>query len=322
MSFSIIGTGSALPKQVVTNKDLEELVETSDEWITSRTGIHERRVCTSESVTDLAVSAAQNALLNAGCSSSELDLIICATISADFATPSLACLLQMKLGASCPAFDVNAACTGMIYAMDIADGYFARKPDQKILIVAADGLSRLIDWKDRSTCVLFGDGAAAAVLGRGDGLLAIEIGAEGKQDPLYAPAGWGNSPFHKAMEESPYFKMDGQEVFRFAVSSMVASVKSVLTAANLTVDDMDYLLPHQANSRILDAAKTRLKIGDGKCLSNIALRGNTSAAGVGILLDEMNREGKFQKDDVLVLTAFGGGLTTGACVLRWDQKTK
>ena len=319
MSFSILGTGSALPERVIANRDLEQLVETSDEWITSRTGIRERRVCTTETVTDLATEAAEKALSCAEISATDLDLIICATISADFATPSLACLLQMRLGATCPAFDVNAACTGLIYAMDIAAGYFARKPDQKILIVAADGLSRLIDWKDRSTCVLFGDGAGAVVLGKGEGLLAIEIGAEGKKDPLYAPIGWGNSPFHEKMEESPYFKMDGQEVFRFAVSSMVQSVKSVLEEAELTTEDMNYLLPHQANSRILEAARNRLKITEDKCLSNIAFRGNTSAAGVGILLDEMNRQGKFHKNDVLVLTAFGGGLTTGACVVRWDR---
>jgi 3-oxoacyl-[acyl-carrier-protein] synthase-3 len=216
---------------------------------------------------------------------------------------------------------VSAACTGFLYGLDIAASYFARKPQQKILLVGADAMSRMVDWQDRSTCVLFGDGAGAAVLGPGEDLLNIQLTAQGDIAPLYVPNGWGNSPFHQAEEQpqAPYLVMDGQEVFRFAVTSMVQTVERVLADAGLTKDDVDYLIPHQANIRIIDAAVHRLKLPQERCLTNIALRGNTSAACVAILLDESNRAGRLQKGDILVLTAFGGGLTTGACVLRWNK---
>ena len=319
MSFCILGTGSALPSRIITNDDLSQMVDTSDEWIRTRTGITERRVCTTETITDLAFQAAQKALADSGCSADELDLIICATISADYATPSMACTLQMQLGATCPAFDLNAACTGFIYALDVAAGYFSRRPDQKILVVAAEAMSRLVDWQDRGTCVLFGDGAGAAVLGKGEDLLAIQIGAKGNITSLYAPNGWGNSPFRSETMAKSYLHMDGQEVFRFAVTSMVQTVEHVLAEANLTKEDIAYLIPHQANIRILDSAVNRLNLPQEKCLTNIAKRGNTSAACVAILLDEANQAGKFKKGDLLAMTAFGGGLTTGACILRWSK---
>lgn len=321
MSFTILGTGSALPERIVTNEELSRMVDTSDDWIRSRTGIGQRRVCSNESLTDLAYQAALQALEDSRCQANELDLIICATISADYATPSLACVLQMRLGARCPAFDVNAACSGFLYGLDIAAGYFARNPQQKILLVGADAMSKLVDWQERSTCVLFGDGAGAAVLGPGDDLLTIQLGAKGDIAPLYVPNGWGNSPFYQAKEQhqTSYLVMDGQEVFRFAVTSMVQTVEQVLQRAGVRKEEIAYLLPHQANIRIIDAAVSRLKLPQEKCLTNIALRGNTSAACVAILLDEQNRAGRFQKGDLLVLTAFGGGLTTGACILRWNK---
>lgn len=321
MSFTILGTGSALPERIVTNEELSRMVDTSDDWIRSRTGIGQRQVCSSESLTDLAYQAALQALEDSRCQANELDLIICATISADYATPSLACVLQMRLGARCPAFDVNAACSGFLYGLDIAAGYFARNPQQKILLVGADAMSKLVDWQERSTCVLFGDGAGAAVLGPGDDLLTIQLGAKGDIAPLYVPNGWGNSPFYQAKEQrqTSYLVMDGQEVFRFAVTSMVQTVEQVLQRTGVRKEEIAYLLPHQANIRIIDAAVSRLKLPQEKCLTNIALRGNTSAACVAILLDEQNRAGRFQKGDLLVLTAFGGGLTTGACILRWNK---
>ncbi len=318
MSFTILGTGSALPNRIVTNTELSQIMDTNDEWIRTRTGISERRVCTNETVTDLALQAAKKALESSQCTAEDLDLIICATISADHTTPSMACALQMRLGANCAAFDINAACSGFVYAMDIAAGYFSRKADQKILIVAAEAMSRLVDWQDRSTCVLFGDGAGAIVLGKGDDLVAIQIGAKGNIDPLYASNSWGNSPFHEKIDAS-YLHMDGQEVFRFAVTSMVQTVEQVLQRAALKVEDIRYLIPHQANTRILDAAISRLKLPQEKCLNNIAVRGNTSAACIAILLDEANRAGKLKQGDLLVMTAFGGGLTTGACIIRWTQ---
>lgn len=321
MSFTILGTGSALPGHIVTNEDLSCMVNTSDEWIRSRTGIRQRRVCSGESLTDLAYQAALLALEDSCCEAGELDLIICATVSADYVLPSLACVLQARLGAHCPAFDVNAACTGFLYGLDIAAGYFARNPQQKILLVGADAMSRLVDWQERSTCVLFGDGAGAVVLGAGNDLLAIELSAQGDIAPLYVPNSWGNSPFHQTKEsqQKPYLVMDGQEVFRFAVTSMVQTVEQVLHRAGVSKEEIAYLLPHQANIRIIDAAVNRLKLPQEKCLTNIALRGNTSAACVAVLLDEQNRVGRFQNGDLLVLTAFGGGLTTGACILRWNK---
>lgn len=321
MSFSILGTGSALPVQMITNDDLSQIVETSDEWIQSRTGIQKRHIVSNESVTELAYEAALKALSDSNTKAEELDLIICATISADYITPSMACILQQRLGAKCPAFDINAACTGFLYGMDVADGYFSRKPEQKILLVAAEQMSRIVDWTDRSTCVLFGDGAGAAVLGKGKDLLAIQIGAEGKIEPLYAHHQHGNCPFSgdKEIEQDTYIKMDGQEVFRFAVTAMTQTVESVLQEAGLSKENLSYLLPHQANIRIIDAACSRLKLPKEKCLSNIAKCGNTSAAGIAILLDEANKSGLLQKGDLLALTAFGGGLTTGACLLRWGK---
>lgn len=319
MSFSILGTGSALPAVAVSNDDLSRIVDTSDEWIRTRTGIVERRVCTTETITDLAYQAAMKALDDSGCTASELDMIICATITADYSTPSMACILQKRLGANCPAFDVSAACTGFLYAMDIAAAYFARKPQQKILLVGADAMSKAVDWQDRATCVLFGDGAGAAVLGPGDDLLAIQIGAKGDTDVLYAPAAKGNCPFRTEEPASPYLVMDGQEVFRFAVTAMARTVEEALAQAKLNKDDLTYVIPHQANIRIIDSAISRMKIPKEKCLTNIARYGNTSAACVAILLDETNRAGKLKKGDLLALTAFGGGLTTGACILRWAK---
>lgn len=319
MSFSILGTGSAVPSVTVSNEDLSRIVDTSDEWIRTRTGIHERRVCGTETITELAYRAAMNALENSDCSVDALDLIICATMTADYSTPSMACLLQKRLGATCPAFDVNAACTGFLYAMDIAAAYFTRNPQQKVLIVGADAMSKTVDWQDRSTCVLFGDGAGAAVLGQGDDLLAIQIGAKGDAEVLYAPTAKGNCPFRDEEAVAPYLVMDGQEVFRFAVTAMAHTVETVLAQAKLEKEDLTYVLPHQANIRIIDAAISRMKIPKEKCLTNIARYGNTSAACVAILLDETNRAGKLKKGDLLALTAFGGGLTTGACILRWAK---
>ena len=320
MSFSILGTGSALPAAIITNDDLSRIVDTSDEWIRSRTGIGQRRVCTTETITDLAYQAALTALENSGCRAEELNLIICATMTADDATPSMACLLQQRLGAVCAAFDINAACTGFLYAMDIAAAYFSRQPNQKILIVGADAMSKAVDWQDRSTCVLFGDGAGAAVLGTGNDLLAIEIGASGNRSPLYAPAMAGNCPFRdNDAVQSPYLVMDGQEVFRFAVTAMAQTIDRVLQKAGIAKESLTWILPHQANIRIIDAAIHRMKLPREICLTNIEQFGNTSAACVAILLDESNRSGKLKKGDLLALTAFGGGLTTGACILRWNK---
>ncbi len=318
MSFQILGTGSAHPVCAQTNDDLSAFLETSDEWISTRTGIKSRYVCTTETLSALAAQAGRAALENAGVLPEELDLIICATVRGDYITPALACVVQKMLGATCPAFDVNAACSGFVYALDVADGYFARKRVKKVLVVAAEEMSKLLDWQDRSTCVLFGDGAGAAVLGEGDGLRAIRISTTGNSDALRIPHVQGNSPFNQTEAAEPFLFMDGQEVYKFAVAAMCNDVRAVIEEAGLTEDDIDYVLPHQANLRIIDTAKKKLHIPPEKFCVNISQYGNTSSAGVAILMDEMHRAGKFHPGDVLVLSTFGGGLTTGACTLVWS----
>lgn len=320
MSFNIIGTGSAYPQCSKTNEDLSQLVETSDEWITTRTGIKSRHVSTSESISGFAEQAARAALENACVAPEELDLIICSTIRGDYITPSLACVLQKRLGATCPAFDVNAACTGFVYSLDIALGYFERKRTKKVLIVSAEEMSKLVDWGDRSTCVLFGDGAGAVVLSEGDSLLSIHISASGSEDVLKIDSVTGNSPFSDRRELNPFVYMNGKEVYKFAVAAMCSDLEQVIREAGLEQKDIDFVLPHQANSRIIETAKSKLSIPPERYRSNIERFGNTSSASIPILLDELNRAGELQEGDLLALSAFGGGLTTGACVIRWTKK--
>lgn len=317
MNFQILGTGSSHPSRSVTNDELASLVETSDEWIRTRTGIRSRYVSTGETLSDLTAEAAQRALENAGVKASELDLIICSTIRGDYITPSQACVIQQRIGASCPAFDINAACSGFIYALDVAAGYFARGRAKKILIVSAEMMSKLVDWKDRATCVLFGDGAGAVVLGEGDSLLSIRLSAVGNADPLYAPNVDGNSPFCDCPHKEPYLYMNGQEVYKFAVSAMYNDVVDVVAQAGLTLEDITYVLPHQANIRIVETGRKKLGLPVEKVLTNIDTHGNISSACIPTLMDEKNRCHTFQKGDILVLCAFGGGFTTGACVLKW-----
>ena len=320
MSFNIIGTGSAYPQCAKSNEELSQFIETSDEWITTRTGIKNRYVSTSESISDFAEQAAKKALENAAVSAEELDLIICATIRGDYITPSLACVLQKRLGAVCPAFDVNAACTGFLYALDIALGYFERKRAKKILIVAAEEMSKLVDWKDRSTCVLFGDGAGAVVLSQGDGLLSIKLSASGSEDILKIESTAGNSPFAEDRQLNPFLFMNGKEVYKFAVAAMCGDLEEVIKEAGLSQQEIDFVLPHQANSRIIETAKSKLNIPPERYRTNIERFGNTSSASIPILLDELNRAGELEPGNLLALSAFGGGLTTGACVIQWKKE--
>lgn len=320
MSFQIIGTGSAAPARVCTNEDLAGLVDTSDEWISTRTGIHSRHVASGETISDFAEEAARRALENAGAAPGELDLILCATVGGETLTPSLACVLQKRLGASCPAFDLNAACTGFVYALDVALGYFARGRVKKILVVAAEEMSRLVDWTDRATCVLFGDGAGAAVLAPGEGLLSIRLTARGEEEFLRVGRAAGNSPFFSPREIRPFLSMNGREVYKFAVAALCDDLAWVIGEAGLQQEDVDFVLPHQANLRIIEAAKSKLHIPPERYRCNIERFGNTSAASIPILLDELNRAGELKQGDLLALSAFGGGLTTGACVIRWTKQ--
>ncbi len=317
MNFQIIGTGSSHPACVKTNDDLAKLVDTSDEWITTRTGIRSRYISTGETLADLSCDAAQKALENAGVTPQELDLIICSTIRGDYMTPSLACIVQQRIGATCPAFDLNAACSGFVYSLDVAAGFFSRGTVKKVLIISAEMMSKMVDWNDRATCVLFGDGAGAAVLAEGDHLLSCKLTAQGDTELLYIPHVNGNSPFHDWPDEHPFLFMNGQGVYKFAVAAMERDVLDVVKQAGLTLDDITYLLPHQANLRIIETGRKKLGLSPEQVLTNIDKHGNISSACIPTLLDEQNRQGTFHKGDILVLCAFGGGLTTGACVLKW-----
>ena len=318
MSFRILGTGSFLPRKVLTNDDLSHMVETSDEWITKRVGVKERRVCTTETNTDMGVAAALAALEDSGVKPEELDLIIGATISADTISPGLAGMVQNRIGATCPCFDMNAACPGFLFALEVADGFFVKKTVKKVLVVSAERMSGLIDWTDRSTCVIFGDGAGAAVLGEGDSYLASELHTAGGDDVISIPTWWGNSPFYGHELKKNVVSMAGQETYKFAVTSMVRDIQSVMAKAGITGEQVKAVIPHQANYRIINEARRRLpEIAPEKFLINIQRCGNTSSASEPILLDEANRQGLLQPGDYVVLSAFGGGLSSAASVVRW-----
>ena len=318
MSFRILGTGSFLPQKVLTNDDLSHMVETSDEWITKRVGVKERRVCTTETNTDMGVAAALAALEDSGVKPEELDLIIGATISADTISPGLAGMVQNRIGAACPCFDMNAACPGFLFALEVADGFFVKKTVKKVLVVSAERMSGLIDWTDRSTCVIFGDGAGAAVLGEGDSYLASELHTTGGDDVISIPTWWDNSPFYGHELKKNVVSMAGQETYKFAVSSMVRDIQSVMAKAGITGEQVKAVIPHQANYRIINEARRRLpEIAPEKFLINIQRCGNTSSASEPILLDEANRQGLLQPGDYVVLSAFGGGLSSAASVVRW-----
>ena len=318
MSFRILGTGSFLPQKVLTNDDLSHMVETSDEWITKRVGVKERRVCTTETNTDMGVAAALAALEDSGVKPEELDLIIGATISADTISPGLAGMVQNRIGATCPCFDMNAACPGFLFALEVADGFFVKKTVKKVLVVSAERMSGLIDWTDRSTCVIFGDGAGAAVLGEGDSYLASELHTTGGDDVISIPTWWDNSPFYGHELKKNVVSMAGQETYKFAVTSMVRDIQSVMAKAGITGEQVKAVIPHQANYRIINEARRRLpEIAPEKFLINIQRCGNTSSASEPILLDEANRQGLLQPGDYVVLSAFGGGLSSAASVVRW-----
>ena len=316
----ILGTGSAVPAFTLENERLTEFLDTSDEWIRTRTGICSRQIMTDETILQMGAEAARNALENAGVEASELDYILCSTVQADTVTPSLACLLQKEIGASCPAVDINGACLGFVYALDLADAYLKAGKARRMLIVCAEGMSRIANWTDRSTCVLFGDGAGAVVLDAGENRFCAKLTSDGNATPLYFNVHSGNSPFMQHGEEMQGLYMDGPEIYKFAVSHSSGDIKRVAEAAGIEVDAIDHFLLHQANKRIIDAVRTRLKQPEEKFPTNVAVRGNTSSASIPILLDEENRKGRFHRGDLLALSAFGAGLTTGACIIEWTRE--
>lgn len=319
MTLKIIGTGRGIPQREITNEDLVALVDTSDEWITSRTGIKSRHICTAETLTDLSVTAASEALAKAGMRISEVEMIICSTIGGDQITPSLACAVAERLGANCPAFDINAACSGFIYGLDVASAYFAAQKTGNILLICAEMMSRYADWRDRNTCVLFGDGAGAVLLAPGNALRYVNLTANGDSKSLFITAGNGNSPFACARQERGFLHMDGQEIFKFAVNMVERQVKLALDKLEITADEVDYYILHQANKRIIDSARNRLSQPTEKFPVNIDRYGNISSATIPILLDEMLENGRIKPGHTLLMSAFGAGLTTGTCVMVWDS---
>lgn len=317
MSFRIIGTGSAVPSKVITNDDLSQMMDTSDEWITTRVGVSERRIATTESTADLACEAAKAALSMSGISADSLDLIIGATITPDNVSPTVAGTVQERLGAACPAFDISSACSGFLFALETAAGFFARGTVKRALVFGAERISKIMDWEDRSTAVIFGDGAGAAVLEAGDAYLCSEIYTRGEDEVLKIPAFRGTSPFTELPEERPVIFMNGQETFKFAVSELDRHITTLAEKAGVAVGDLQHIVPHQANARIIRMAARRLGLPEEKFVMNIDRYGNTAAASVPIALDELNRSGKLNRGDLVAMVAFGAGLSSGGCLLRW-----
>ena len=322
MRAKIIGTGSCLPDRCVTNEYLSTIMDTSDEWIKSRTGIRERHLVSSETETTLtlAVKAAKAALADSGVLPEELGLILVATVSSDFITPSTACMVQKELGAShAAAFDINAACSGFLFALNTVDAYFQAGIYQTALIIGVETLSKIIDWKDRSTCVLFGDGAGAVVVKAAEeGLIASLQGSDGSGgDILICKNRTNNNPYISTGTDPDFLYMDGQDVFKFAVKKEPECINALLKQAGFDASDVTYYLLHQANFRIIASIARKLKLPLEKFPSNVSHCGNTSAASIPILLDEVHREGKLSEGDLLLLSGFGAGLTWGAALLRW-----
>lgn len=321
----VSGLGIHLPKKVLTNFDLEKMVETSDEWIRTRTGIRERRIAEpGESSSDLALHASKEALKNAGLDAKDLGLIIVATITPDMLFPSTACVLQAKLGANCPAFDLSAACSGFPYALSVAYSFVKSEVYSHVLVVGSEVLSGFIDWKDRSTCVLFGDGAGAAIVSKTNnpdkGILATTLGSDGSQADILKIPGGGSlfPPTAETIEKKLHFvKMQGADVFKVAVRTMEGAVRDVLKAKNWGVEDIDLLIPHQANMRILQAVADRLGLPEEKIVTNVETYGNMSSASTAVAFYEAVSSGKVKPGSKIVLVAFGAGLTWAATLIEW-----
>ncbi|WP_216083841.1 beta-ketoacyl-ACP synthase III [Paenibacillus riograndensis] len=321
----IIGTGKYVPGRILTNSDLEKMVETNDEWIVSRTGIRERHIAAPhEATSDLAYEAALKALDSAGMKAEDLDLIIVATVTPDSTVPSTACILQDKLGAKgAAAFDLSAACSGFVYSLATATGFIQNGMYNNALVIGADTLSRITDYTDRNTCVLFGDGAGAVIIGEvpeGRGFQSFDLGAEGSGGSLLnIEAGGSRLPAsHQTIEDKKHFLyMNGREVFKFAVRVMGTATERVLTKAGLGKENIDLFVPHQANIRIIQSAMQRLDLPPEKCVINVDKYANTSAASIPLALVEAAEEGRIKEGDTLLMVGFGGGLTWGASVLIW-----
>lgn len=326
MNVRITGTGSALPGKILTNTELEKLVDTSDEWITTRTGIKERRIAAEgEYTSTFAAEAGRRALEMAGVQAEELDLIILSTVTPDFPFPSTACIVQDLLGAAnATAFDLSAACSGFLFGLSVAEKYIRSGASQKILVIGSEVLSRVVDWQDRNTCVLFGDGAGAVVLEASEGghsLQSTHTFSNGSYwNLLYQPGSGSRNPATDSRtidERLLYVTMEGNDVFKHAVRAMEEAAVKALSANGLSPSDISLLIPHQANQRIIDATAKRLGVDSDRLFTNLHRYGNTSSASIPIALDEANRQGVLISDNKLLLVAFGGGFTYGSALINW-----
>jgi len=318
MTFRILGTGRAVPEKILSNSDLSHMVETDDQWIRTRVGVSHRHIAAEESTADLATAAAIHALEMSGVAVGTLDLILVATITPDNICPTVAGTVQRRIGATCPAFDISSACSGFLFALDTAIGYFVRGRAKRILVIGAERISKILDWQDRSTCVIFGDGAGAAVLGEGEECLCSQLCTCGGEDVICIPSYGGISPFSSMPSRKPVIYMEGQETFKFAVGAMVSHIQSMCTEVGIPVEDLSYVVPHQANIRIIQMAARKLGLSMEKMVVNIDRYGNTAAASVPIALDELCRSGKLRRGDLIAMTAFGGGLSSAGCIVRWN----
>ena len=322
MSFEIIGTGRGEPAFILTNAMLEKMVDTTDEWIMQRTGISQRHIMVDETMQELAKKAGAEALADGGLDASSLDYILFATIGGDYRTPSQASILAMDLGVDCAAVDINAACTGFIYALDLADALFKAGKAEHILVVGMEMMSRYIDFTDRRTCILFGDGGGAVLLKKGNGLKSIHVSGKGNIDHLNIPNVYPGFPWKKAdADPRDTLLMNGREVYKFAVGAFQDELNFCLEAAGLTAQDLDLVIPHQANSRIIESARERLGMSADVYINRVADRGNTSAGSIPLLIDELNRSGRLKQGMKIGLVAFGGGLTSAGAIIEWIRPT-
>ncbi len=306
-----------IPKKIVTNDMLSEFLDTSDAWIYPRTGIKHRHVISDEKLEDMAIEAAKKALDDAGMKAEDLDFIICSNVVNEYVTPSLSCIIQGGIGATCPCIDINCACAGFIYALDLAESYSKAGKVKNVLIVCAEEPTRMTSWKDRNVCVLFGDGAGAAVLTEGNNIKGTKLSAASATDKLYQIRTLEPTPYITKEETNISLQMKGQDVFKFAVKASCGDIKYLLGELGMTPDDVDKYLLHQANIRIINAIKDQLEQPEEKFPHNVESHGNSSSASCPILLDECNRKGLIKKGDILALSAFGAGFISGAAIMEW-----
>ncbi len=315
--MKIIGTGSALPRKVVTNDMLAEFLDTSDEWITTRTGVKSRHVISDERLEDMAIEAAEKALADAGLKAEDMDFIICSNVVNEYITPQLSCIIQGGIGASCPCMDLNCACAGFIHALEVAESFYKAGRVNNVLVVCAEEPTRMPDWNDRRTCVLFGDGAGAAVLGPGNNIKSIKLSASSSTDKLWQFRPLQPTPYITKDEKNVPLQMKGQDVFKFAVKAASKDILRTLEETSHQADEVDHYLLHQANIRIINAIQEYLGQPADKFPVNLTDHGNSSSSSCPILLDECSRSGRFKKGDLIAMSAFGAGFVSGAVLFEW-----